>query len=248
MKPFNRILKSLSARETLNPKVWDLKKSKQKPKIRSKIRKGLLTISEEFIESLDYEVFIEDITLTGSLSNYNWSKFSDFDLHILIDFDQFEEDAELYKELFDLRKSIFNDKHDIKIYGYDVEIYVQDSKEEHYSSGIYSIFNNEWIIPPKKYNTEIDEKILSKKIKCWVEKIENAIETESINDDKKVLETLKEKLKEYRQSGLKKKGELSYENLVFKFLRRSGHVEKLFDSLNKSLDKELSIETTNNND
>jgi hypothetical protein len=49
-------------------------------------------------------------------------------------------------------------------------------------------------------------------------------------------------LKEYRNSGLEKDGELSYENLVFKFLRRSGHIQKLFDTLNKTLDKELSVE------
>ena len=43
-------------------------------------------------------------------------------------------------------------------------------------------------------------------------------------------------MKEYRQGGLEKNGELSYENLVFKYLRRSGHIEKLFDELNKSID------------
>ena len=68
--------------------------------------------------------------------------------------------------------------------------------------------------------------------------IENS---DKINGD--VLKTLKDKLKKYRQSGLEKEGELSYENLVFKFLRRSGHIGDLFDALNKRLDKELSIET-----
>ena len=43
------------------------------------------------------------------------------------------------------------------------------------------------------------------------------------------MKKLKDKLKDYRQSGLSKDGEFSYENLVFKFLRRSGHIEKLFD-------------------
>ena len=49
-------------------------------------------------------------------------------------------------------------------------------------------------------------------------------------------------MKKYRQSGLDDGGELSYENLVFKYLRRSGHIEKLFDSVNKGTDKELSVE------
>jgi len=58
------------------------------------------------------------------------------------------------------------------------------------------------------------------------------------------LESLKNKLKQYRNSGLETDGELSYENLVFKFLRRSGHIEKLFNTMNKEFDKELSIERT----
>jgi len=33
--------------------------------------------------------------------------------------------------------------------------------------------------------------------------------------------------------------------LVFKFLRRSGHIEKLFNTQNKLKDKELSIEVLN---
>ena len=57
------------------------------------------------------------------------------------------------------------------------------------------------------------------------------------------LKKLKDKLKDYRQSGLDKDGEFSYENLVFKYLRRSGHIGKLFDEKTKIKDKELSIET-----
>jgi hypothetical protein len=41
---------------------------------------------------------------------------------------------------------------------------------------------------------------------------------------------------------LEKGGEFSYENLVFKYLRRSGLIEKLYDTVNKQSDKELSVE------
>ena len=44
---------------------------------------------------------------------------------------------------------------------------------------------------------------------------------------KKKIEDLKTKLKDYRKSGLDKDGELSYENLTFKFLRRNGMIEML---------------------
>ena len=51
-----------------------------------------------------------------------------------------------------------------------------------------------------------------------------------------------QELKEYRKSGLDKDGELSYENLTFKFLRRNGMIEKLFNTYDNYMDRELSIE------
>jgi predicted nucleotidyltransferase len=201
----------------------------------------LLKISEKFIEELGEDIFIDDIVLTGSLANYNWSEYSDFDLHIIIDFEQFGEQKDLFKENFNLKKQIFNEKHNITIFGYDVELYAQDAEETHFSSGVFSVLNNEWISVPKKLKIELDKTTLEKKIKNWTEKIDYA--TEKTNGDNvELIDTLREKLKDYRKSGLEKKGELSYENLVFKFLRRSGHIEKLFNSLNRSLDKKLSIE------
>jgi hypothetical protein len=44
---------------------------------------------------------------------------------------------------------------------------------------------------------------------------------------------------------LEKEGEYSYENLVFKYLRRSGLIEKLYDTINNQMDKELSVEVKN---
>jgi hypothetical protein len=238
MSNFQKILDSFSVKDTLNPKVWENPKNPDKSVMIPKIRETLLRIAEKFIEYLGEDVFVEDIVLTGSLANYNWSEFSDFDLHVLVDLKQYEDDTDLYKELFNLKKQVFNDKHNIRIYGYDVEVYSQDVEEEHYSSGVYSVMNNEWVSEPEKFKSNVDKTILEKKIKNWTEKIDSAIEEE------KDLEKIKTKLKDYRKSGLEKDGELSYENLVFKFLRRSGHIQKLFDTANKELDKELSIERT----
>jgi hypothetical protein len=103
--------------------------------------------------------------------------------------------------------------------------------------------NNEWLNKPKKFEKEPDKEVLKNKIKTWTDKIETTIEEAESTKDSKKLEIIKDKLKTYRQSGLENDGELSYENLVFKFLRRSGHIEKLFDALNSEVDKELSIET-----
>jgi len=241
MKDFQKILDSFDIQDSLNPKVWDNPTEPDSSKLKTKVREGLLKISEKFIEELGEDIFIDDIVLTGSLANYNWSEYSDFDLHIIIDFEQFGEQKDLFKENFNLKKQIFNEKHNITIFGYDVELYAQDAEETHFSSGVFSVLNNEWISVPKKLKIELDKTTLEKKIKNWTEKIDSTTEKTNGNNTE-LIDTLREKLKDYRKSGLEKKGELSYENLVFKFLRRSGHIEKLFKALNRSLDKKLSIE------
>jgi predicted nucleotidyltransferase len=238
MSNFQKILDSFSVKNTLNPKIWENPNDPKTAIMVPKVRRALIKIAEKFIDYLGDDIFIEDIVLTGSLANFNWSEFSDFDLHVHVDLSQYNEESDLYKELFNLKKQLFNDKHDIKIFGYDVELYAQDTEEVHYSSGVFSIMNNEWINIPNKMENKVDQQILKHKIENWTDKIDLAIQDE----DESKLETLKDKLKEYRNSGLEKDGELSYENLVFKFLRRSGHIQKLFDTLNKTLDKELSVE------
>lgn len=237
------ILQSFGIKDTLNPKIWDNYKTPKDAKLKKRVLDGLNKISDEFIDFLGEDVFVDDIILTGSLSNFNWSKFSDFDLHIVVDFSQYEEQSDLYKELFNLKKQVFNDKHNIKIFGYDVELYVQDKDEEHTASGIYSIMEKEWIKIPKKVKPDIDKNVLKSKVKNWIEKIDNLIgELKGDKSSVEKIKKLKDKLKEYRKSGLKKDEEFSYENLVFKYLRRSGYIEKLFNIQNKLTDKTLSIE------
>ena len=238
------ILKSFTLKKTLNPKIWvdpNNADSKMIPQIRSAIKE----IAEQFIEFLKVDVFIDDIIITGSLCNYNWSNYSDVDLHLMIDYTQFpEEQIELYKEFFNLKKILFNDKHDIKIKNFDVEVYCQDNQESHFSSGMYSILFDEWIENPKKENVKIDKKLIMNKVNQWENIIDGVIDNasdEDLDDAKELIGKYKEKLKKYRTSGLEKNGEFSNENLVFKFLRRNGYIEKLFNFENDYMDKKLSL-------
>jgi predicted nucleotidyltransferase len=242
MDNYKKILDSFSIKETLNPKVWENPSDPKKATLITKVRKALLRIADEFVDDLGEDVFVEDIYLMGSLANFNWSEFSDFDLHVIIDFERYGKQEKLYEELFDLKKKLFNDKHNIRIFGYDVELYAQPQSAESHSDGVYSVMNNEWVHVPTKTHKNIDMSVLKKKIKSWTDKIDDAIELAKSENNADKLKSLKEKLKDYRQSGLSKDGEFSYENLVFKFLRRSGHIGKLFDEKTKIKDKELSIE------
>ena len=241
----NGILKSFELQDNLNPKIWE-KTSKGSYMLSPKVREKLLEIAYEFIEFLNVDIIVSDVHLTGSLANYNWSEYSDFDLHIIADFDQFPKNKlDLYKELLTLKKTIFNSDQNIKIYGYDVELYTQDENEEHTSTGVYSLISNDWLEKPKKEKFEVDKSVLKKKTDQWTEKIdkvlESAEEEKDLQKSKKIIDNLKTKIKEYRKIGLEKGGEMSYENLVFKYLRRSGHIEKLFSFKKERLDKGLSL-------
>jgi predicted nucleotidyltransferase len=236
----NNIIKSFFSKDELNPKIWD-----EDMKLREEVREKLLQTANEFIDFIGVPLLIEDVIFTGSLANYNWSEYSDIDLHVVCDFIQFSEtELSLYEELFKVKKTIFNTNHDIKIFGYEVELYVQNATEAHFSSGVYSVLYDDWDVKPEKEDSNIDTKILKSKINHWKSQIDTVVDNateKDIDEAREYIKKFKEKLKKYRSSGLKKEGEYSYENLVFKYLRRSDYLEKLFNLENKLLDKELSL-------
>ena len=243
MKLDQEILDSFKLQTTHCPTVWDL--DENPPQLKNEVKLNLIKVSELFRDFIGVDFFVDDVIMTGSLANYNWSKFSDVDLHLVVDFTQFEEDKlELYTELFKVKKTIFNNVHNIKIYGFDVEVYVQDSNESHFSSGVYSVLYDEWLVKPKHEKIDVDKKILKDKINQWVNIIDGVKETTediSAEESKEIIDKYRDKLKKFRSCGLEKGGEFSYENIVFKYLRRSGHIEKLFNLENQILDKELSL-------
>jgi len=236
----NNIIKSFFSKDELNPKIWD-----ENMKLRKEVREKLLQTANEFIDFIGVPLLIEDVIFTGSLANYNWSEYSDIDLHVVCDFIQFSDtELSLYEELFKVKKTIFNTNHDIKIFGYEVELYVQNATEAHFSSGVYSVLYDEWDVKPEKEDSNIDTKILKSKINHWKSQIDTVVDNateKDIDEAREYIKKFKEKLKKYRSSGLKKEGEYSYENLVFKYLRRSDYLEKLFNLENNLLDKELSL-------
>jgi hypothetical protein len=239
----NELLKSFEPQSELNQKVWE---KGNEPKMKPEIRTRLLEIAYVFIDFLDVDLVITDIILTGSLSNYNWSKYSDFDLHIVANFQQYPENqVVLYEKLFNLKKMLINQKHDITIKNYEVELYVQNESETHFSSGVYSVLFDEWANIPKKENVVIDKELIKSKSSQWMKMIDELIDTidddEDIDTIKNLITKYKDKLKKFRTRGLEGDGEYSTENLVFKILRRNGYIEKLHDLTTKILDKKLSM-------
>ena len=170
-------VKSFRVKDELNPKIWtDFE-------INSEVREDLLKIAQDFYGSTDLQADVDDIILTGSLSNYNWSeKYSDYDLHILINFTQVNESVELVKKYADSVKKIWNDAHDINIKGYEVEVYIQDVSEPHTSTGVFSLLNNKWKVKPERVEFEPDEDMIEEKGKSVMMLVDDL--EEEVDEDK----------------------------------------------------------------
>ncbi len=239
------IYNSFRLKDTLNPIIWD-KTESDEFKLKPEIRVGLLNIAKSFVDSFKIDdLEIEDVLFIGSLANYNWSDYSDIDLHVILDKKKINADPLIVDELFDAKKRVYNDVHDITIKGYDVELYAQDVDEKlDASKGVYSVLFNKWVVMSEKEKFTLDKKSIVSKVK----ELNKALDSlEKLEDSKEKLIKIKnfsDKIKKYRKGGLQKGGELSNENLVFKYLRRSGFMEKLFNLKIKTEDSLLSVENT----
>jgi len=215
----------------LNPDVWDgmvLKKD---------IRQKLTEIANDFYKQTELVAPIRDILLVGSLANYNWSRNSDFDVHLVIDFKNVDPNVELVEKYVNGLKSAWNDKHDIHLHGYNVEVYIQDLTKANRSSGVYSLLKGNWLTRPKHENFEIDQQLIQLKYNDFISKINGAIKENNVERLKQVLKDVYD----LRQQGLDRTGELSNENLVFKLLRNRGHLERLRNAAVKIYDTQKSI-------
>jgi len=217
--------------DTLNPNIWD--NLKLKPEIKEK----LLQIGKDFYADTETDAPLKDVLFVGSLANYNWSDTSDFDVHVVIDFKDVDENVELVEKLVNALKSKWNDEHDIHLKGHNVEVYIQDVNKENRSTGVYSLMQDKWLSEPQKENIEIDKEKIQEKYNDFVRKINSAIKTQDIDKLKSIIKDVYD----MRQAGLDKSGELSTENLVFKILRNRNYIEKLKQEIINLYDKKQSL-------
>jgi len=176
---------------------------------------------------------VEEVRFTGSLANYNWSKYSDIDLHIVVDFSKIDEDTELVKSFFDAARLRWNDLHDIKIHGYEVEIYVENLSDDHRSSGIYSITDRKWITEPNPESVDIDYRLARRKsndIETQINLIKHVLNRGKYKVALSSIDRVKGKIRNLRKAGLDSpQQEYSAENIAFKILRREDALQRLAD-------------------
>lgn len=224
----------------LNPKFWT------NFEFDERINDKLLSIAYDFYEDTKLKLKIEDIVLTGSLCNFNYNDYSDFDIHIIVDYLELEGDENIIIDAINSYRVSWNLKHNIKIKGHDIEVYIQDLNDDNRTeSGLYSLLNKKWIKKPIHNTPEIDEKEIEFKFKNYKSGITRLVELSDMNLTPElsrhyfeVSSDLKTKIHGQRKTDLlTDKAEFSVGNLVFKRLRNSKDFGKLMDVINRFYDK-----------
>jgi hypothetical protein len=213
----------------LNPDIWDGEH------LRPDVRVALLKIAKEYYRFLDINVTLMDVIITGSQANYNYTKYSDLDLHLVVPYEKVQCDMAI-DELFKTKRDLWRSTHDISVHGVPVELYAEDV-EEPVTGATYSVVRGKWLRQPVPINASYDKKEVMRLVELWERIIDKAIATNSLE----VCKSVKDLLKTFRQAGLDKTGEMNPANLAFKSLRNDGYVGKLIDAIRKLKDQALSI-------
>ncbi|NBP16690.1 hypothetical protein EBU95_20260 [bacterium] len=233
----------------LNEKFW------KNEKFDKNTRNKLVDIALDFYGNLQTNAPLEDIQITGSITNYNYTKKSDIDLHLRVDYKKVNKDTDLVFMAFDGEAYKWRLKHDIVIQNHPIEIFVEDASiHPHKTKSIYSLLKNEWIKKPVFNPPEVDEQNVDKKYNFFRNEIDFLIKEKDKTSDKiklkailKRAKNIKKKLSEARKECMKSEEGFDYcvENLVFKKLRDAGYLEKLNDLKIETFDKIFTEQTWN---
>jgi hypothetical protein len=192
----------------------------------------LLKIAHHFALYLNVSrLYLKDVTLSGSSAGYNYSEYSDIDLHLVVSKTNGND------ELYTAKKNLYNNEHNLAISNIPVELYVQPADQKHHSAGIYSVLDNKWINEPVHEEPTTDPKDIKAKARNYASKINSALRGNDIDECRSVMD----ELKRLRKAGLESGGEQSVENLAFKLLRARGQIDKLRKYITKLESAKLSL-------
>ena len=229
--------------DVLEPNIW------RGHRLQSGIREALMTIAGDVWDDMEKgRAKLIDVTLTGSCAGYRWSKTSDLDVHLIVQYSDVSDYEELVGSYFKARTALWDKEHDVTVHGHPVEVYVQDVDEVQWFSGVYSLMKDKWIaepIPPRwgTYD-DVDFRAAERKARVYARDIHRAIAALRAHPGEQEIsrvKKLKARVRQLRRSGLEKEGELSIENLAFKGLRKIGALDILHAEMQRAYDISRSV-------
>lgn len=234
---------TLKYHDQLNPALW------HDGKLDPRVHSALMRIGHDWADfSRIPFTAIKDIIIIGGNCNYNYTDFSDIDLHLVVDMDKIIKDPDILDDWLYDKKVLWSKFHpNIRIKGYPVELYAQDVKQEPKDAqGIYSLISNKWLAKPSRHDVKemYANPNMVRKIKYYVKQIDNMTSDFAYPTKQKAkqIKKLKARLHQMRSSAIEKSGEFARENLVYKSLRNLGKIDQLNDYLTNFHDREYSVD------
>jgi predicted nucleotidyltransferase len=226
----NEFVDPVKYNTVLNPKLWE------NERLKSDVRGALLRIAQDFVDFIEVPVKVLDIVMYGGNVNYNYTPSSDIDLHLVVDMGAISCEREA-AEMFDSKRRLYKLKHDIRIRGIEVELYVEDVNETPVSSS-YSVMRGNWIKKPDPNMPQYDHAEVEHMTKVWQLVLQEAMKTGDLQTCRNSLQLLRR----YRRLGLATpEAEFSVPNLVFKSLRNDQTLNGMMAMIDRLHDQELSI-------
>ena len=223
-----RLRLTLKYHSKLNPKIW------KNDQLDDGVVDHLLDLSFKFAKFSGIDKSrVKDIVITGGNVNYNYTKFSDIDIHLMCDITGLDSD-----KLYTKKVEWANSNKELKVAGYPLEFYAADVDEKHYpkGQGVYSLMRDKWLIVPKhlgQIDVLTDPKVLDK-VEYYIKYIKQWLLKHAPKED---ILSFKEKMWRMRSAGLQRGGEFSVENVVYKDLRNRGLIDKLNQRLRELQDQ-----------
>lgn len=225
---------TLRSHDELNPRLWI------GDKLRPEVREKLTAFAETFgRHSKIPPALVQDVLMVGGSAGYNWTQFSDIDVHLLVDKRELGPE-ELVNDFLQSKKNLWSLTHNVKVRGFPLEGYVQDLTEQSpVGQGVYSIKNGRWIKTPEHdtHSWTTDESFEAK-VTTLKAQIDHMVDTGASLAD---LDELKSRIANMRRAGLSQGGEYNIDNEVFKELRNAGYLQKMTTYARNREDSELSL-------
>jgi hypothetical protein len=229
--------KTIAFHDKLNPDIW-----KPDGKMKPDVWIALNRIANEFIKYLEIpKKSVLDIIFLGGNAGYNYTQYSDIDLHLVLDPDKLPDCRKYIDNYLFNAKELWNKNHDIFVKGKEVEMYAElPAQSRKKGQGVYSLKENKWLQEPEKVRPAFDEDYIQSKVTRLSREIDHL--TDGVNDSIESLKRMKNKLKRMRTGALEKGGEFSPDNIVFKELRNTGKIQQIYDRIIELFDDELGLE------
>jgi hypothetical protein len=220
-----KVNNAMQDHEQLNPTYWQ--GDTMKPEVRAKLMQMGQAYFDELKEKLP-NIKLQDILFSGSLANYNYTKSSDIDVHVVVDTGKVSCDKRVVSGYIMLMNKYEHATANLSVFDTPLQISLSTRVEE--TGGAYSLLHTTWLNKPVHPKPTYTKRELTEQVEMYhlkITELQEAYAKDAAVFDCQKATTLSRQLGRGRTAGLKRDGYSSIENNVYRILRSVGDLKML---------------------